>query len=167
MSRRRTQRRQSKVRRPTSALGPDGTVFVSYSHKDRAFFERLMVHLRPLAKLIDVWADTRISAGDDWQREVQRGLGRATIAILLVSADFLASDFIINNELPTILEAARRRGTRILPIIVGPSRFSRDSELGRFQAMNSPTRPLLSMTEAERESVYDEVAAIIEQALAA
>lgn len=76
-------------------------VFVSYSHKDSAHLERLRVHLKPLEKLgvVDVWDDTKIKVGNDWKKEIDAALHQAAIAVLIVSADFLASDFIVDNEL--------------------------------------------------------------------
>jgi transcriptional regulator with XRE-family HTH domain len=86
-------------------------VFVSYSHKDKDFLTRLLVHLWPLEKkgLIDPWADTRISAGEKWKIEIQKALEQARAAVLLVSADFLASDFIIDDELPHYSKRRMRR----------------------------------------------------------
>jgi hypothetical protein len=68
-------------------------VFVSYSHNDAEFLDRLLVHLKPLEKegLLDLWVDTRLRAGDKWKKEIEKALQRATVAVLLVSADFLAS----------------------------------------------------------------------------
>jgi nucleoside 2-deoxyribosyltransferase len=85
-------------------------VFISYSHSDAEYLDRLLVHLKPLEKedLIDLWVDTRLRAGDRWRKEIDNALQRAMVAILLVSADFLASDFITDNELPPHFETPRR-----------------------------------------------------------
>lgn len=141
------------------------TVFVSYSHKDAPFLDRLRVHLRPLEKqgLMDLWDDTKIEAGDRWKAAIEEALGRARVAILLVSADFLASDFIVDNELPPLLAKAESDGTRIVPIIVKPCRFRRDDTLNRFQAINDPASPLVSMSEGEQERVYDQLAQLVER----
>lgn len=138
--------------------------FVSYSHADRESLERLLVHLKPLQKQggLDVWADTNIKAGDNWEQEISDALARAAIAVLLISADFLGSDFIVDNELPPLLQAAREKGTRILPVILKPCRFGRDETLSRFQAVNPPSEPLLSLSLVEQERVWDEVAYTIE-----
>ena len=80
-------------------------VFVSYSHADAEHLQRLRVHLRPFerAGLVDVWADTRLRPGQRWRQEIELALERAAVSILLVSADFLASDFVADNELPPLL----------------------------------------------------------------
>lgn len=94
------------------------SVFISYSHYDREYLERLLVHLKPLerAGLIDLWVDTRLRPGDSWKKEIEVALDRSTVAVLLVSADFLASDFISSNELPSLLRKAEQKGTRIIPL---------------------------------------------------
>lgn len=69
------------------------TVFISYAHEDRDYLDRLLVHLKPLEQqgLIDPWSDRKLAAGDDWQGRIEERLAAAKAAILLVSADFLAS----------------------------------------------------------------------------
>jgi hypothetical protein len=140
-------------------------VFISYSHKDTEFLNRLLVHLQPLESegAIDFWVDTKIKAGDKWRNEIEKALKRARAAILLVSADFLASEFIVKNELPPLLDKAEMEGTRIIPVIIKPCRFARDKNLSRFQAINPPSSPLIMLAEGERESVYDQVAEAVEK----
>lgn len=142
-------------------------VFVSYSHRDRDVLERLMVHLRPLERegLIDPWNDTRISAGADWKKEITHALASSRAAILLVTADFLASDFVVDNELPPLLEAAEAVGTQVIPIIVKPCRYVRDRQLRRMQAINDPLRPLVSLPLAQQEQLLDQVAEVVERAI--
>jgi internalin A len=137
-------------------------VFVSYSHNDKKWLERLQTHLKPLVRegIIDLWDDTRIKTGADWRKEIEMALDSAKGAILLISADFLASDFIIDNELPPLLEAAERQGCRIVPVIVGPCLVKPLKPLSRFQAINSPKRPLTKMKKAEQEELLVKVAEI-------
>ncbi len=143
------------------------SVFISYSHYDRDYLDRLLVHLKPLEKegLIDLWVDTRLHAGDRWKKEIEKALENATVAILLVSADFLASDFIIENELPPILRNAEEKGTRIIPLIVKPCRFARDKSLKHFQAINDPKEALICLDSGKQEIYYDALAAEVERAL--
>lgn len=140
------------------------SAFVSYSHSDVECLERLQVHIRPLEKegVIDVWSDLKISAGEKWMHEIETALNRAVVAILLISADFLASEFIVENELPPILAAAENKGTKILPVILKPCRFERDKNLSQFQAVNSPGRPLLTLDTISQEQVWDDLARQIE-----
>jgi hypothetical protein len=140
-------------------------VFISYSHADSAYLQRILVHLRPLerAGLIDPWSDTRLHAGDRWREEIRAGLEKAGAAILLISADFLASEFIATDELPPLLHAAEERGTRIIPIILKPSGFVRDHSLSMFQALNDPATPVIGMVEADREALYAKLADVLAQ----
>lgn len=141
-------------------------VYISYSRKDREWMERLRLHLLPLVHdgLIDVWDDTRLRAGQNWFGEIRRRAQEAAVAILLVSADFLASDFIAGNELPPLLDAAESEGVLILPVILKPSLFA-ETPLARFQAMNSPNRPLVNMTKPEQEALFVRVAGVIQSHL--
>ena len=143
------------------------SVFISYSHNDDEYLERLLVHLKPLERegLLELWVDKRIRAGDRWKDEIERALGRACVAVLLVSADFLASDFIVDNELPPLLRDAEDKGTRIIPLILKPCRFARDPLLRHFQAVNDPSKALILATEGEQEILYDQVSAEIERTL--
>lgn len=139
-------------------------VFISYSHSDLEYLRRLLVHLKPLERdrQIDLWVDSRIKAGDNWKETIGQALEAASTAILLVSADFLASDFIVEDELPPLLRRAQEGGTRIIPVIVKPCRFTRDPHLSGFQAINDPDKPLVMLGEGNRESVYDSIAREVE-----
>jgi hypothetical protein len=130
------------------------SVLISYSHKDTRWLSRLVVHLRPIerAGLIDLWADTRTKAGEDWVKQIEAALAEASVAILLVSADFLASEFITSKELPAVLRKARLRDCKILPLIVAPCLFSHIRDLQQFQAVNSPERPLARMRRVDAEA---------------
>ena len=139
-------------------------VFISYSHADKEWLDRLKRHLKPLVREgnLDCWDDTHIQPGNDWQQEIRNALDTAQVAVLLISANFFASDFIATDELPPLLAAAQAEGVLILPVIISASRFGRTPSLARFQAVNPPDRPLTKMPPAEQEDVLDYVAQIIE-----
>ena len=138
-------------------------VFISYSHKDKKWLERLQQHLKPLERdgLLDRWDDTRIKPGQIWHDEIQRALETARVAVLLVSADFLASDFIAKGELPPLLAVAKDQGTFILPVIVSASLFGDTPSLSQFQAVNTPDRPLNGMSRADQEKILVQAAKTI------
>lgn len=137
-------------------------VFISYSHKDSKWLKRLQTHLKPLERemIIDRWDDTMLKPGSNWREEIKKALCSARVAVLLISADFLASDFIATDELPPMLLAAKNDGATILPVIVSPSQFEQIESLSQFQTLreNSPSRPLNGMRTIDRESVFVKLA---------
>ena len=146
---------------------PRDQVFISYSHKDSKWLQRLQIHLRPLEKLgiIDMWDDTRIRPGAKWRNEIEKAIKRARVAVMLISADFLASEFIIDNELAPLLQAAASEGALILPVIISPCRFERTEGIRQFQAINSPDKPLIGLNRTKREEVFVKVADAVEAVL--
>ncbi len=103
-------------------MGDKPLVFVSYSHHDRAWCELLRKQLQSVHGTVEyeVWIDqARIHAGDHWNPEIETALVRADIALLLVSQDFLSSDFIRDNELKRLL-ARRQAGLLVVPVLIGP-----------------------------------------------
>jgi TIR domain len=106
-----------------------------------------------------------IIPGEKWRSEIQSTIESAGIAILLISADLLASEFITRKEVPELCKAAEQRGCHILPIIVGPCRFLRTPALSDFQAVNDAARPLSIMKPHEREALFHRVAETIENLL--
>jgi hypothetical protein len=144
-------------------------VFISYSHEDEDWLKRLRVHLKPLERErdhdIDIWDDRKIGPGSDWREEIEQAVSHAKVAVLLVSASFLASDFIATDELPSLLDAAEKEGAKILPVIISPSRFLRTTNLSRFQAVNDPRVPLSNLGWGEQEAILEKVTEAIEAAL--
>ncbi len=77
------------------------TVFISYSHKDELWKDLLMKQLGVLERqgLLDVWEDREIEAGADWFEEIEKALIKADAAILMITPDFLISEFILRRSL--------------------------------------------------------------------
>jgi hypothetical protein len=96
------------------------TVFISYSHQDEEWKNRLVTHLKVLEieGIYQSWDDRRIEPGSDWFRQIDSALNRARIVIMLISADYLVSRFINDVEIPRILERRREEGVFVLPVIV-------------------------------------------------
>src|SRR5688572_28988696 len=117
-------------------------VFISYSRADRRWVDRLLIHLRPFERdgYIDSWDDARLVSGSRWREEIRAAIARADAAILIVSGDFLASDFIATEELPPLLQAAERRGALIIPLIISGSVYDYIPQLRELQAHNAPSR---------------------------
>lgn len=143
-------------------------VFVSYAHEDEYLVSRLRVHLRRLEAngLAEVWDDSEIRPGQEWRKEIQQGLETTRVAVLIVSADFLNSEFICHEELPFLLQAADTEKIDIIPVAVTQGAFRGTPSLCRFQSINPPEHPLTDMTEAQRERLWDELTDKIAQILA-
>ncbi len=95
-------------------------VFVSYSHVDEEWKQRLAGHLRvlDLEGLLEVWDDGRIGAGSSWEADIRTAMSQARVAVLLVSKDFLTSAFVRSVEAPFLLEQRGRGALTIVPVIV-------------------------------------------------
>lgn len=142
-------------------------VFISYSHQDKAWLRKLQVHLKPLERDLDfaIWDDTKIEPGSKWKEEIKNTIDQAKVAVLLISANFLASDFIARDELPPLLTAAEEEGAIILPVILSPSRFTKTAGLSRFQAVNDPSTPLAGLSRGKQDEVFVKLTEHIENAL--
>ena len=110
------------------------TVFISYSHKDEGWKERVVTHLKVLQQEFDVWDDSRIGGGDDWYLEIETAMNGANVAVFLVSADFLTSKFILSEEVPLLLERRKREGLHIFPVIIRPCAWDDIEWLAKMQA---------------------------------
>lgn len=147
--------KKTELKEPVMEIERKNKIFISYSHADIEYYKKLTTHLKVLQNYFDleVWSDKEIHAGEHWKQEIAKALNEANIAILLVSTEFLASDFIQNHELPPILKKAEKENTKILSLLVKPSIFT-TSELGEFQAINDPNKTLSEKSDPERDRAY-------------
>lgn len=127
------------------------TVFLSYSHQDTKWKDRLLSHLRVLERQnkLDIWDTSDIETGSDWAQQIFKAVNTADVAILLVSPDFLASDFIIGRELPALLKRRAKEDLAVLPVIVRPAAWSQIPELAQLQFLNTDAKPLSAGSEYE------------------
>jgi adenylate cyclase len=149
-----------------AASAPRGVVFISYSHGDAQWLGLLQKHLKPYVRKgsLEVWDDTKIKAGEQWKVSIREALDRAKVALLIVSPNFLESDFIAQNELPPLLQAARARGVRILWLPLSASSYE-ETQIGSFQAALNPSNPLDAMSEAQQHQALVSVCRLIKAAL--
>jgi tetratricopeptide (TPR) repeat protein len=128
-------------------------VFVSYSHQDEAWKDRLVKQLRvlELEGRLKIWDDRDISAGDAWLREIEAAIAQARAAVLLVSVDFLNSWFIREKEVPELLSRREREGLRVIPVIVRPCAWKAVEALSRIQCRPKDGKPLASFSRTRAE----------------
>jgi hypothetical protein len=135
-----------QVRRPTSnkvSPSPDPTtIFLSYSRKDVRWKNELLQMLTPLNGVRELfWVDTDVIPGERWDEAIKSALDRATIAVLLVTKNFFSSQYIATVELPKLIERVRKGTLKIGWISCGHALHG-SAELGAFQALNDPSKPL-------------------------
>lgn len=144
-------------------------LIISYSHLDKDWLEKVKTHLKVLKyqNTIDFeyWDDTKIKAGDKWKEKIEKALNKSKVAILIISTDFLASDFIQSNELPDLLNNANVKGTKLLSLIVRPCRFKNQAGLKDLQAINKPEAALSKMPESEQEEILVNLTDRVEEIL--
>lgn len=118
-------------------------VFCSYAHADEKLLKKLQAQLYPLQRkgLIAVWHDQNISAGTQWEAEISMQLNIANIILLLVSPDFIKSDYCYSLEVRLALERHRRGEARAIPIILRSAMW-RDTPLGELQALPRDGKPV-------------------------
>jgi internalin A len=141
-------------------------VFISYSHKDKRWLKKVQTHLKVLENegiSVNLWDDTQIKSGMKWRDEIEKALSAAKVAIMLVSTDFLASDFISKNELPPLLKAAEDDGATILPLILKVCRYTSHKNLSEFQSVNDPKKPLSKLSANNQDEILVELADRIEE----
>lgn len=156
-----------RIRQVWRERHPRDGVFISYAHKDdQLWLDTLLSNLSWLQRKhgIEIWTDRDIAPGAQWHETIQSAIDRAKVAVLLVSPEFLASPYIINNELAKMLQAAESDGMTIFWIPVRPSAY-RHSPIGAFQAAQPPDRPLSSLRGARRDQAFVDIGEKLAKAL--
>jgi hypothetical protein len=128
-------------------------VFFSYSQPDKQWLDKILIGLKPFLRQqpLVLWDETKIQAGKEWLKEINQALSSAKVAVLLVSSDFLASDFIDRQILPDLLDAAVNEGLTLLWIAVRTCAYEL-TEIVRYKALNSPSIPLATLTDSELDA---------------
>jgi WD40 repeat protein len=121
------------------------TIFFCYAREDEALLNKLKAHLRPLQRqsLIDVWYDRDISAGTEWEQEISKHLDAAKIILLLVSPDFMNSDYCSSIEMKRAVERHERKEARVIPVILDHVYWQVDP-LNKLQALPTDAKPVMS-----------------------
>ena len=139
------------------------TVFISYSHKDEKWKDRLLPHLRALEKVdrIVVWDDRKIDAGDQWYPEIKEAMEKANLALCLISPNYLASDFCVKEEVPFLLQRCEKAGMILIPILLKPCTWEIHEWVSATQMLPRDGKAVSPHFRGKEDSVFVEVARTI------
>lgn len=142
-------------------LAPQPTIFVSYSHKDQVWLSKLKVFLTVLEQrgLLRFWDDSQLVPGNPWEQQIRDVLDASKAGLLLVSQDFLGSQFVKDVELSKLLHAAKQAGKQIFWVHLRPSTvFTSHKEITEFQSLLSdPKTPLAALDDVKQEAALVEL----------
>jgi len=148
-----------------SAVAPQPiSVFFSYAHKDEDLRDQLATHLILLQRqgVIQAWHDRQISAGTEWKDQIDAHLESARVILLLVSADFLASDYCFDLEMKRAMERHAAKQARVIPIILRACDWH-SAPFGKLQALPKDGKPVTSW--ANRDEAFNDIALGIRKAV--
>ena len=139
--------------------------FICYAHEDREVVDDMRQHLTLYQKnkLLDIWYDGQILAGEKWDDSIKDALKTADIVLMFISVKFINSDYIENTELQDALARHRADETTLIPIIVSSCDWEEYFQIGRFQALPNQAKPILSRHFPHKADAYHEVAVGIKQ----
>ena len=152
----------------TPTVRQANTIFVSYSNKDTEWKDRLCQMLSPFLRDGDIELqlsvdDGDIQAGDRWHEKIQSALKSAGVAVVLVSASFLESEYLMKHELPEIISAASDGKIRLFWVYVSHAAFD-VTQLKPFQAAHDVSQPLYALERPEQDAILLDVARDIKAA---
>jgi hypothetical protein len=126
-------------------------LFLSYSHQDEDLRKEEEKHLAALRRdgVIDIWQDRRIGPGDEFDREISNQLESADIVLLLVSSDFLHSDYCYDIEMKRALELHAEGSARVIPVILRPCDWQK-TPLGKLNAIPTDGKPVIEHVSLDR-----------------
>ena len=133
--------------------------FVSYSHKDEEDKKEIKKFIGSIDTnfKFDIWDDTKIQTGDIWKQKIEKAISEAHIAILLLSIDFLDSDFIKNDELPLLLEKYNKDKIIIFCVLIGYCPIDYNPFFKKLQIFNKNS-PLRDLPEGEKAKQLSKLA---------
>jgi hypothetical protein len=140
------------------------SAFVSYSHADAKLKAELLKHLAPLdrLKLVSHWDDGEIKPGDQWEKAISDKLSSAKLILLLISSDFISSNYCYEKELTVALKRDKAKTARVLPIILRPCLWQ-ELSFGKLQAAPHEGKPITSWTSVD-EAMMEAAKAVREAA---
>jgi TIR domain len=140
------------------------TIFFSYSHKDEALRNELEAHLALLKHegLVDSWHDRRIVAGDELDEAIFSQLETANIILLLVSSDFMSSNYCYSREMARAMERHNAQEAKVIPVILRHCDWT-NAPFGKLMAVPRDAKPVTSWP--DRDEAFTDVAKQIRQAV--
>jgi hypothetical protein len=125
-------------------------VFYSYSHKDEKLRDKLETALSTLKRqgVITGWHDRKMSAGDEWKNQIDEHLNSARVILLLISPDFIASDYCYDKEMMRALERHDKGEARVIPIILRACDWQ-GLPFGMLQALPKDGKPVRSWSDID------------------
>ncbi len=139
-------------------------LFISYTHKDDRLRKELETHLSALRRqgIVASWCDRRIEAGSEWAGQIHDKLNTAQVILLMISADFIASDYCNDVELKRAMERHNNSEAKVIPIFVRPCDW-KGMPFGKLQGVPSDAKPVASYS--SRDKAWTEVAQAIRRAV--
>ena len=118
-------------------------IFCCYAREDQDLMKALRKHLMPLHRrgLITIWSDTDIDAGEAWEEEIKKHLDSAHIILLLISPDFIASDYCYSTEMERAMERNAKGEAHVIPIILRPTAW-KGAPFDKLQVLPTNAKPV-------------------------
>jgi len=140
-------------------------IFFCYAHEDEALLNKLKRHLWPLQRqgLIDVWHDRDISAGTEWKHEISQHLNAANIILLLISPDFMYSDYCYSIEMQRALACHAEGAACVIPVLLRPVDWQ-GAPFAHLHCVPRDVKPIT--TWSNRDTAFADVAKSIREAIA-
>lgn len=132
-------------------------VFFSYAHEDENLRDELAKHLKLLErqKVITAWYDRQISAGTEWKGQINEHLETAQVILLLISADFLDSDYCYDIELKRAMERHDSNKARVIPVILREVDW-KGALFGKLKPLPENAKPVTSWS--NRDEAFTNIA---------
>jgi hypothetical protein len=152
------------VRTESSAMVRPLSGFCSYAHRDEKHRKELDKHLSPLRRTcqIDLWNDREIVPGTDVHEDIDRHLASSDLVLLLISSDFLASDYCYRREMQYAIKRHLAGAARVIPIILRPCDWQ-DTPIGRLLALPKDGKPIVNWQ--SRDQAFLDVARGVRKAV--
>jgi hypothetical protein len=124
-------------------MPPKCNIFISYSHADELLKEELLKHMAPLAhlNLVQTWHDRKMIAGDHIDAEISRELRNSNLILLLISADFLNSEYCYHVEMEEAVKRHNRGEVKIIPVILRHC-YWKETPFGKLVAARKDAKPV-------------------------